>query len=242
VAWTVAGLVTLLVAGACALLLRDPSAPGAEATARPVMGAAGLIRHRGLWGVAALTGLFGFEYIIFGTFFAVRLMEGGWSVETVGRLWFLVGLLTIASGPIGGALSDCTGRFRAMAILAALQAVASGALAASATPPFAIGAAALYGATVMGFPAAVGALCADLVGPARAAAAMGFTNIAFATGQALGPLVAGLAVDATGSVAAALALGGVLALGGSIGALGLGRSLGRGTPPGGSGPRPGEGP
>ena len=35
-------------------------------------------------------------------------------------------------------------------------------------------------------------------------AAIGFTNIVFGAGQALGPLVAGLLVDATGSVSAAL--------------------------------------
>jgi MFS family permease len=230
-AWTATGLATLLVAVACALLLRDPPGPGLETLPRPGKAAADIIRHRGLWGVAALTGLFGFEYIIFGTFFAVRLRETGWSVDAVGDLWFLVGLLTIASGPIGGVLADRLGRWRTMGLLAALQAIASGALAVSATPPFAIGASVLYGATVMGFPAAVAALCADLVGPARAAAAMGFTNIAFATGQALGPLVAGLIIEASGSVAPALALGGALSLAGSLGAVRLARLLDGRPPP-----------
>jgi predicted MFS family arabinose efflux permease len=56
----------------------------------------------------------------------------------------------------------------------------------------------------MAFPAVVAAFCGDLVGAAQASTAIGFTNVFFAAGQALGPVAGGMVIDATGSVPVAL--------------------------------------
>jgi predicted MFS family arabinose efflux permease len=206
-AWATVGAMTLLTAAAMALFLRDhPDASWSAFRARTGALAAWreLVGMRALWVTAVIGLLFGFEYIIFGTFFAVHLTLAGRTIDEAGRLWSLVGVLMVSSGLIGGALSDRIGRLPAQAVLMAAQAAAAACLAASTAGAGLQVAIVLYGCTVMGSTAVAGAFMTDVVGPARASSAIGFTNLVFGAGQALGPLVAGLLVDATGTVAAAL--------------------------------------
>lgn len=222
-AWGGIGVVTALIATACAALLPDEAvAPELE----PASGAAPppMLRDARLWAVAALVAAFGFEYIVYGTFFAAHLASAGWPMARIGHLWSLVGVLTIVSGLLGGALSDRIGRFSALAAILAAQASASVLLAGAAGEPGILAAVLVYGATVMGFPAVVGALCGDLRGRA-AARAMGFVNFFFSAGQMLGPLLAGVLVDATGTVAPALMLAAAVSMLGAVGALVAARRL-----------------
>jgi MFS family permease len=207
--WAAVGAATLAVGVATALALRNhPAAEVARGDRDAPVGAwREVARLPTLWVLAFVMGLFGFEYIVFGTFFAANLTAHGWTIDAAGRLWSVVGLLMIASGLIGGALSDRIGRLPALGVLFTAQAAASllFALATDGVPLYA--AVALYGATVMGFPAVAGALCGDLVGPARASLAVGFNNVVFALGQTIGPAAAGAVLDATGSLGGALLTG-----------------------------------
>jgi MFS family permease len=221
-AWAVVAVMVLGVSTGCAILLRDHPAARPGSTRDAPVGARAWARLSGrgeLWVVAAVMMLYGFTYIIFGTFFAVRLTTAGLTVAEAGEFWALVGILMIGSGLVGGALSDRVGRLRSLALLFAAQAGAS-ALLALTVRVLGVGAAVvLYGSTVMGFPAVVGAFCADLVGAAQASAAIGLVNVFFALGQALGPLAGGWVIDVTGSVAVALIGGAVLAIVGGAGSL-----------------------
>jgi MFS family permease len=206
-AWAAAGALTMLTAIGVGLFLRDhPDASWSAFRARTSAATAWrqMFGTGALWVSAVIGGLFGFEYIVFGTFFAVHLTMAGHTIQDAGQLWSLVGVLMIGSGLIGGALSDRIGRLRAQALLLAAQGTAALCLAAFTAGPGLYVAIALFGGTVMGTTAVATAFMTDVVGPARVSAAIGFTNIVFGAGQALGPLVAGLLVDATGSVSAAL--------------------------------------
>jgi MFS family permease len=162
--------------------------------------------------------LFGFEYIIFGTFFAAHLRAGGRSAAEAGHLWSGVGLLMMASGVVGGVLSDRIGRFAALAAILGAQALASLALASTVAGPRLWTAVVLYGATVMGVPAILSAIAGDVVGPARASAVIAIINVFFGLGQTIGPIVAGAIIDATGSVRTAFLLGAVVSLVAAAGA------------------------
>lgn len=220
--WALVGLAALLIAIACCRLLRDvDDADKPSALNEGRLWDRSVIGRPTLWLFAGLKGLYGFQYIIFGTFFAVHLTQGGWSIEATGRLWALTGALTVFSGLAGGWLSDRIGRLRALATMFLAQGVASLLLAADAEGPGLYVAVLLYGGTVMSSPAIAGAFCGDLVGAARASAAVGIVNFLFAIGQMLGPLAGGIAVDATGSLDAALLVASAIATVGSVASLAM---------------------
>jgi predicted MFS family arabinose efflux permease len=235
-AWAIVGAATLAVAVACAALLRDHPDARWSGAAGGAGGWTALLRMPVLWVLAGTGAMFGFEYIVFGQFFAVHVTARGHTIETAGRLWSLVGILTIASGLVGGALSDRIGRLPAIAFIFATHSLASLLLAwrADGLPLYL--AVVLYGGTVMGHPAAMGALCGDLVGAARASAAIGVINVLFGTGQALGPVVGGMVLDATGSLSAVLVAAAAVSLVGGLGALLAIRTV---PPGGGAASRPG---
>lgn len=217
-AWMAVGAATLLVGAITGACLRNhPAAALAERRRQSgTLVWTDLARRPTLWVLAFVMGLFGFEYIVFGTFFAANLTARGWTIDDAGSLWSVVGLLMIGSGLVGGALSDRIGRLPALGALFAAQAAASLLFALTSDGLGLYAGVALYGATVMGFPAVVGALCGDLVGPARASVAIAFTNVIFALGQTIGPTVAGAVLDATGALQGALFTGAASALLGMV--------------------------
>lgn len=213
--WAAIGGITLLLAIVCAVALRDH-----PAARRP-----GPVEWRSMLTTPAVSAscvlvlLFGFEYIVFGTFFAAHLRAGGRTAAEAGHLWSAVGILMMASGLVGGALSDRIGRFAALAAVMGAQALASFALASTVAGPGLWAAIVLYGATVMGFPAILSAIAGDVVGPARASAFIAIVNVCFGLGQTIGPLAAGAIIDATGSVRTAFLLGAVVSLVAAAGAV-----------------------
>jgi MFS family permease len=76
----------------------------------------------------------------------------------------------------------------------------------------------LFGVTAWSIPAIMAAACGDLLGPRMAPAALGFVTLFFGAGQAVGPSVAGLMADASGSFVSAYLLAGAVSLTGALGA------------------------
>ncbi len=178
----------------------------APAAARPDAGR----RRPGLVRLVAAYGLFGFGYVITATFLVdiVRAAPELRVVEPVA--WLLVGLTAAPSVAFWTWASNRLGLYRAFA-LACLVEAAGVAASVISTEPLALAlAAALLGGTFMGLTALglVGARRLAGGDPRRILAAM---TAAFGFGQIVGPALAGLAYDATGSfqlpsLAAALAL------------------------------------
>ena len=211
--WAAAGLASLAAAGAVAWLV-----PGEDgAAARPAAPrAAGDGRWLAWWAVAY--GLFGFGYVVTATFLVaiVRAEAALRAVEPF--VWLIVGLAAVPSVALWGWAGRRLGLARSFALACLIAAVG---VAASVAWPGAAGAltaAALLGGTFMGLTAlglAGGrALSAD--DPRRTFAAL---TAAFGIGQIVGPALAGLLHDRTGSfglpsllAAAALLLAGAMAL------------------------------
>ncbi|MFI5281351.1 MAG: YbfB/YjiJ family MFS transporter [Gemmatimonadales bacterium] len=82
----------------------------------------------------------------------------------------------------------------------------------------------LYGGTLMGFPAVVGALFGDLAGP-DASRAMGFVNVFFSGGQMRGPFLADMVIDATATVGPALTVAAAVSTIGGVAGLIVARRL-----------------
>ena len=91
----------------------------------------GVVWHLGIIYVA-----FGFSYIIYMTFFTKYLItEGGYSQESAGRLFMLMGWLSLLCGLIWGSFSDKFGRKTTLVIVYIIQAVAFGLFALWPSPP-----------------------------------------------------------------------------------------------------------
>jgi MFS family permease len=163
---------------------------------------------------------FGFSYIIYMTFFTKYLIsEGGYTQASAGRLFMLMGWLSLLCGLIWGSFSDKFGRKTALVIVYIIQAAAFGLFALwPSTPGFVISAV-LFGLSAWSIPAIMAATCGDLLGPRLAPAGLGFITLFFGIGQAAGPSVAGVIADANHSLSPALLLASGVALLGAAGSL-----------------------
>lgn len=175
----------------------------------------GVVWHLGFVYIA-----FGFSYIIYMTFFTKYLIaEGGYTQYAAGRLFMLMGWLSLFCGLIWGSVSDALGRKTALVIVYCIQAAAFGLFALYPSPPGFVFSAVMFGLSAWSIPAIMAATCGDLLGPRLAPAGLGFVTLFFGIGQAAGPSVAGLVADATRSFSSALLLASVVALMGAVGSL-----------------------
>jgi MFS family permease len=175
----------------------------------------GIVWHLGLIYIA-----FGFSYIIYMTFFTKYLIaEGGYTQESSGRLFMIMGWLSLFCGIIWGSVSDILGRKTALIIVYIIQALAFGLFAVWPFPLGFVLSAFLFGISAWSIPAIMAATCGDILGPRLAPAGIGFVTLFFGIGQAAGPSVAGSVADACNSLAPALLLAAGVALSGAIGSV-----------------------
>jgi MFS family permease len=175
----------------------------------------GVVWHLGLIYVA-----YGFSYIIYMTFFTKYLIaEGGYTQESAGRLFMIMGWLSLLCGLIWGSVSDRLGRKTALVIVYIIHSVAFGLFALWPSPSGFIISAILFGLSAWSIPAIMAASCGDLLGPRLAPAGLGFVTLFFGIGQAAGPSVAGILADVSHSLSPALLLAAGVALLGAVGSL-----------------------
>ena len=175
-----------------------------------------------LWHLALIYLAFGFSYIVYSTFFVQHLVRDlDLATASAGRLWLRLGVVSMLSGLLWGALSDRWGRGPVLALIFTVQGLAYllvGLAGDSLTAAYASGA--LFGLTAWSIPAIMAAASSDLFGPRLGSAALGLVTVVFGVGQALAPYVGGRLADAAHSFAPAFTLAGLVALG-----LGAGGSL-----------------
>ena len=232
VCWLLFGGVTLALAvGAAALLRNRPGdvglrpigaapdepapavrggpLPWGEVYARPIV-----------WLVGFVYVAFGFSYIIYMTFFNKCLIaQGGYTEAQAGRLFMVMGWLSLFCGLIWGSVSDVIGRKGALAIVYLIQAAALGLFPLWPRPAGFLLSVILFGLTAWSIPGIIAATCGDLLGPRLAPAALGFVTLFFGLGQAAGPMVAGAMADAFKSFWPAFWLSAGVAVLGAVGSL-----------------------
>jgi MFS family permease len=179
-----------------------------------------------IWHVGLIYVAFGFSYIIYLTFFTRYLIgEGGYTHASAGRLFMLMGWLSLLCGLLWGWVSDLIGRKATLVIVYLIHAASFGLFALWRAPAGFTLSAILFGISAWSIPAIMAALCGDLLGPRLSPAGLGFVTLFFGIGQAAAPSVAGAMADAhQGSLAPALLLAAGVALLGAVGALALRRA------------------
>lgn len=230
--WVVLSGVVFLVALLVGLLIRNrPSELGltvhthrsdTSASGHPAPEPEATNVTRTMLHLAGIYFLFGFTYVVYVTFIVTFLVqERGLSERTAGYFWFIVGALSIFSGPVFGALSDRAGRRIGLAAVFALQGL-SYLLMGLRLPEVSVFASiALFGFAAWSIPGIIAAAVGDYTGPAKAATMFGTLTVVFGLGQAAGPLVAGMIAERSGGFSLAFLMSAVLAGAGCLLSLAL---------------------
>ncbi len=229
-AWRLLAVLTLAAAAVCWLVIRDrPADIGLLPLGGNERGKTGGGNHSrsrlrdqvGRGRIARLAGIyfcFGASYVIYITFAVVAMIdERGLSATAAGRLWALIGLLSLLSGPLPGWLADRTSRRLALCLIFTLHSAAY----LAAALPLATDAGVrlsvvLYGIVAWSVPGVMTALVSDTAGPRHTPRLFALVTLALAAGQMAGPAAAGWLTEITGSCASGFILAAILASGGAF--------------------------
>jgi MFS family permease len=215
--WQVMWLATGLVASLMSLIVVTLIPPGKrpEATSRPDEHSRGL---PGLGSLAVAHGLFGFGYVITATFLVTLVRETVTIRALEPWIWVIVGCATIPSIPLWQWLGRRAGLLNAYALACLVEAVGVTISVEWVDLTGICVSAVLFGGTFMGLTA-IGIMAARELSSGGAQWAIGLTTASFGLGQMIGPTVAGILSDQSGSLrsasflaAGALVLAATLAL------------------------------
>lgn len=208
IGWATLGVIVLAIATVSAALIRNTP----EEKGLAPLGVSGSLDYdpseakghfstvRILAHLGALYFAFGATYVIYGTFIVTTMVEEyGLAEASAGRLWSWVGFFSLFSGVAFGTLSDRIGRKGGLMAVFAVQTAAYLLAGSSLGAQGVFFSVALYGVAAFAIPAIMAAAIGDYLGKARAAAGFSIITFCFALGQTLGPALAGLHAEATGT-------------------------------------------
>ena len=173
-----------------------PPAPGAGVTET----AAGRAMRDLIIRLGTVYFLFGMTYVVYLTFVVTTLVrEHGMAEARAGQFWIWMGVFTLICGPLMGALSDRLGRRAGIAMAFLLQGCAYALIAQGSGNAVIYLSVALFGLSAFGVPLIITAAVADYLTPGRAVGVIGAITVIFGLGQMLGPVLAGLMAEYSGS-------------------------------------------
>lgn len=193
--WLASGVLTLICLAAAATLVapsRDAAPPVRAGTAPKPSG--------GLPALIVGYGLFGFGYVITATFISVMVVEKPALAPAEPYVWLVFGLAAAPSVLIWTLLARRYGGIVAFAIACGVEAVGVVLSVAADSPAMALVASFLVGGTFMGITA-LGLVEARRRAPERARRIIALMTASFGLGQMIGPWLAGLLREGTGSFA-----------------------------------------
>jgi len=213
--------VIIVITAVCALLLRDdPADKGLAPVGNPETSSKTdsdiqISHHQErkiLLQLGSIYFLFGASYVIYVTFIITTLINDfGLAEPVAGNVWFWIGAFSLISGPLFGTISDYWGRTIGLILVFSLQATAYLLIALSTHIGLAYLSVFLFGICAWSIPSIMAAAVGDHLGPARATYAFGIITLLFGFGQVVGPSVAGIMAEHSGSFASSYLLAAVLA-------------------------------
>lgn len=204
VSWGVFAAAALSVALMIALFVRNPPKPKTSTAGHlPSEVKWRIYRNPRVLIVATTYGIIGLGYIVQTVFMISFMVESGHSEAIAGRYLAMMGLLSIAGGPLWGWLSDFWGRGNALAMCIFLVLVAVALPIIGQTLPHFFFHFLVMGASVNGLFALIQTSATDQVAPRYIPIAFSFATVFFAFGQFLGPAIAGWLIETSGGFIAA---------------------------------------
>lgn len=226
ISWRIMAAIIAVVAVIAGLLLRDdPAGIGTSAAGHPVRDAhapepvSPAEQRRTTIVLGLVYSMYGFSYAIFATFIVTTLVDQrGLAESSAGWIWFFIGMASLCCG-FFGMLSDRLGRKRGIALVFAMHAVAYLIVGLQLPGAMLYIAVALFGISAWSVPGIMGATAGDYMPPSQAVKALGTMTLFFGVGQALGPAIAGVLGERTGTFTSSYLLAAAAATIGVIGAL-----------------------
>lgn len=228
--WIILGLIVLLIALLCLVILRNrPEEKGLGPVSDVDRAYSNrdkinyrLYNNRAIYHLGLLYFLFGFTYVIYVTFFVTAMVkERGLPESVAGNLWSMIGFFSLLSGPLFGSLSDRIGRKWGLVLVFSLQSLSYLLIAIKLPLPFLYLSIFLFGICAWSIPSIMAATVGDYVGPIKAAEAFGFITFIFGLGQIGGPTVAGLLAEGSKTFSSSFIAASVLAAVAALVGLGL---------------------
>ena len=204
VSWGIFCAVAVVVAVLITLFVKDPPRLATDLSESPPSDDKWLIyRNHRVVTVAAVYGIVGVTFIVQAIFMISFMVVEGHNEATAGAFMAMMGLLSIAAGPLWGWLSDHWGRSNALTTSLALVTLAMGLpLVDQSLLTFFLHFL-LMGLSVNGMFALIQASATDQVAPRYIPIAFSFVTVFFASGQLVGPAVAGWLIESSGGFRAA---------------------------------------
>jgi predicted MFS family arabinose efflux permease len=209
--WAVTGLLALVAAPLVAAVI--PAAMKSQPVERPAQRTGAKPR---LAGIIVAYGLFGFGYVITATFLVAIVRETAEIRPLEPWIWMLFGFAAVPSVPIWHVLGRRIGLARAYALACLVEAIGVAASVEWATIAGACLSAVLLGGTFMGLTA-LGLMRARAASGDRPHRAIALATASFGAGQMVGPTLAGVLSEYSGSLrGASLAAAAALVLAAAI--------------------------
>ena len=239
-AWYLFAGLTVIMAVLCATLLRDrpagSSPPGGELVLdksapanlrarlpKPSLELKRIIGSGYAWHLGLIYAFYGAGLLIYFTFFQKRLTTDlGYSAETAGYLFLILGVAGLFGGALWGSISDQIGRKLAITLMLTFSGVGSLLFALRPNVSTLAVSAVLFGASGPAVPGLVGVACSEKFGYRLASASLGFVTILVGFGQTLGPYIGGVMSDSLGSLGSTYLFSAGLFFAGAFAALMLG--------------------
>lgn len=181
------------------LAVCDPPVGDDTNTARPPSADKWMIyRNPRVITMALVYGIIGMVYIIQAIFMVSYVVESGFDETTAGWLMAMSGLLSVASGPLWGSLSDNWGRGNALTMAMALVTAAMALPLIDQSLPMFFAHFFFMGCAINGVFTMIQAASTDQVAPRYIPIAFSYVTLFFAGGQFIGPAVAGWMIETSG--------------------------------------------
>lgn len=172
-----------------------------------------------LWPTFANYTLFAAGYVSYMTFIIVLIRNSGGGARYAAGFWVVLGLSSVIGTLAWGRVLPKLGIRMSSPVIAIVVLLGTLPVLIWPTVAAAFISAVIFGASFMAGPTAVTVIVRKLLRQQMWTAALAALTVAFAIGQAIGPLISGFVSDATGSVSAGLWLSPVLLIAAAVFAL-----------------------
>lgn len=159
-----------------------------------------LFKEFTFWKIAILYWVFGITYVVYVTFFVTASLEK-YHVSTYqsGLFWTILGVTSLASGPLFGALSDKIGGYKTLILIYVLQTISMLILVFMLPVQTLYISAFIFGLSAWCIPSIIALLSSIEYDKTRTAQVFSLVSLVFAVGQIIGPVAAGYMRDIFGS-------------------------------------------
>ena len=157
-----------------------------------------------LWPTFANYSLYGAGYVSYMTFIILLIRQNAGGPQYAAVFWIVLGLSSVIGTLVWGRLLPKLGVRRGSPAAALVVMIGTLPVLISPTLGAAFVSAVLFGGSLMSGPTAVTVIVRKLVHAQAWTAALAALTVAFAVGQAIGPVLSGYVSDLTGSVTAGL--------------------------------------